>query len=145
MKMKKIVILVASVVAISSIISMTACDQVNKIPGAENVTSMAQGLGETAKSWGMTAKDWADAGINNIKESAMKQINSEVDKFMEENNIPKDKADEVMKLAKDWAKTALTASGEIDKAKGSLKQYLSDHLDDLEVSEDSSQASKNKK
>ena len=95
--MKKIVILVASVVAISSIISMTACDQVNKIPGAENVTSMAQGLGETAKSWGMTAKDWADAGINNIKESAMKQINSEVDKFMEENNIPKDKADEVMK------------------------------------------------
>ena len=143
--MKKIVILVASVVAISSIISMTACEQAKNIPGAENVTSMAQGLGETAKSWGMTAKDWADTGINNIKESAMKQINGEVDKFMEENNIPKDKADEVMKLAKDWAKTALTASGEIDKAKGSLKQYLSDHLDDLEVSEDSSQASKNKK
>lgn len=128
-----------------SCFSMTACEQAKNIPGAENVTSMAQGLGETAKSWGMTAKDWADAGINNIKESAMKQINSEVDKFMEENNIPKDKADEVMKLAKEWAKTALTASGEIDKAKGSLKQYLSDHLDDLEVSEDSSQASKNKK
>ena len=59
-----------------------------------------------------------------------------------------DKKDEVLGLAKQWAKTALTASGEIDKAKGSLKQYLSDHLDDLEVSDVSdvsSQASKSKK
>ena len=48
--------------------------------------------------------------------------------------IPKDKAGEIMKLAKEWAKTALTASGEVDKAKGSLKEYLVDHLDELDTS-----------
>ena len=133
--------MLVSVVACSCFV-MTACEQAKNIPGADSVTSMAQGLGETAKSWGSTAKDWADAGIANIKDSALKQINSEVDKFMEENNIPKDKANEVLKLAKQWAKTALTASGEIDKAKGSLKQYLSDHLDDLDIDEESSQSSK---
>ena len=70
-------------------------------------------------------------GFNNIKDSALKTINSEVEKFMEEHNIPKEKANEVAKMTKEWAKMALTASGEIDKAKGSLKQYLSDHLDEL--------------
>ena len=79
-------------------------------------------------------------GFNNIKDSALKTINSEVEKFMEEHNIPKEKVDEVVKMAKEWAKMALTASGEIDKAKGSLKQYLSDHLDELTTV--SSEASK---
>lgn len=70
-------------------------------------------------------------GLTNIKDSALRAINSEVENFMQEHNIPKDKAGEVIKLAKEWAKTALTVSGEIDKTKGSLKQWLSDHLDDI--------------
>lgn len=135
--MKNIVSLALVTLIAGSCLSMAACDKAKDVPGVDSVTSVAQGLGDTVNKWGSTAKDWADAGISNIKDSALSQINSEVDKFMEENNIPKDKVDEVMGLAKDWAKTALTASGEIDKAKWSLKEYLAEHLDDLDVSSSS--------
>lgn len=132
--MKKIIYLTLILAIDCSCITMTACDQVKNVPGGEFVVSTVG-----------VAGNWLGDGFNNIKDSALNKINSDIDNFMNEHNIPADKKDEVLKIAKDWAKTALTASGEIDKAKGSLKQYLSDHLDDLEVSEDSSQASKNKK
>ena len=129
--MKKFVSLILISIITCSCIGMTACDQVKQIPDGDKVVSAVEGAGA-----------WAADGFNNIKDSAINKINGDVDNFMKEHNIPIDKKDEVLKLAKEWAKTALTVSGEIDKTKGSLKQYLSDHLDDLEVSEDSSQASK---
>ena len=135
--MKKFVSLILISVIACGCVGMTACDQVKQIPGGDNVVSAVEGAGA-----------WAADGFNNIKDSALNKINGDIDNFMKEHNIPADKKDEVLKLAKEWAKTALTASGEIDKTKGSLKQYLSDHLDDLEVSDvsdASSQASKNKK
>ena len=129
--MKKFVSLILISIITCSCIGMTACDQVKQIPDGDKVVSAVEGAGA-----------WATDGFNNIKDSAINKINGDVDNFMKEHNITIDKKDEVLKLAKEWAKTALTVSGEIDKTKGSLKQYLSDHLDDLEVSEDSSQASK---
>ena len=116
------------------ITSFCGCNKVDEVKDKVqnfDVSSVAQDIGNQVT-----------AGIDNVKDSALNYINKEVENFMTEHNIPKDKAGEVMKLAKEWAKTALTVSGEIDKTKGSLKQYLSDHLDDLGVSEDSSQASK---
>lgn len=124
--MKKFVSLVLISIIACGCISMTACDQVKQIPGADKVVSAVEG-----------ADAWAADGFNNIKDSALNKINGDIDNFMKEHNISADKKDEVLKLAKEWAKTALTVSGEIDKTKGSLKQYLSDHLDDLETSETS--------
>ena len=125
-KMKKIIYLTLILAIACSCITMTACDQVKKVPGGEFVVSSVE-----------VAGNWLGDGFNNIKDSALNKINGDIDNFMKEHNIPADKKDEILGLAKQWAKTALTASGEIDKAKGSLKQYLSDHLDDLETSETS--------
>lgn len=122
--MKKFVLLILISVIACGCVGMTACDQVKKIPGGEKVVSSVEAAG-----------NWLGDGFNNIKDSVLNKINGDIDNFMKEHNIPADKKDEILGLAKQWAKTALTASGEIDKAKGSLKQYLSDHLDDLEVSE----------
>lgn len=119
--MKKVIsTLILSSLLIVSVLSISGCnkDGVNTDFGA-----MAQNVGQSISD-----------GVGNLKDSALKQINSEVETFMEENNIPKDKVGEVTDIAKQWAKTALTASGEIDKAKGSLKEYLAEHLDDLDVS-----------
>ena len=114
---------------VACITSLCACNKVDEVKNKVqnfDVNSVAQDIGNQVT-----------AGIDNVKESALNYINKEVEDFMTEHNIPKDKAGEVMKLAKEWAKTALTVSGEIDKTKGSLKQYLSDHLDDLDIEESS--------
>lgn len=128
--MKKFVSLILISIIVCGCISMTACDQVKKIPGGDKVVSAVEGVG-----------NWAADGFNNIKDSALNKINGDIDNFMKEHNIPTDKKDDILKIAKEWAKTALTVSGEIDKTRGSLKQYLSDHLDDLETSETSKKES----
>ena len=111
---------------VACITSLCACNKVDEVKNKVqnfDVNSVAQDIGKQVT-----------AGIDNVKDSALNYINKEVEDFMIEHNIPKDKAGEVMKLAKEWAKTALTASGEVDKAKGSLKEYLADHLDELDTS-----------
>ena len=114
-----------------SVVCLTAFSGCNKVKDIQNFD-----VGAVAQDIGKRVTD----GFNNIKDSTVGYINSEIEKFMTEHNIPKDKAHDVLKIAKDWAKKALTASGEVDKARGSLKQYLSDHLDeiDIEVSDTSS-------
>ena len=104
--MKKFVSLILISIITCSCIGMTACDQVKQIPDGDKVVSAVEGAGA-----------WATDGFNNIKDSAINKINGDVDNFMKEHNITIDKKDEVLKLAKEWAKTALTVSGEIDKTK----------------------------
>ena len=121
--------IISIIMLVACITSLCACNKVDEVKNKVqnfDVNSVAQDIGNQVT-----------AGIDNVKESALNYINKEVEDFMTEHNIPKDKAGEVMKLAKEWAKTALTVSGEIDKTKGSLKQYLSDHLDDLDIEESS--------
>ena len=118
-KMKKIIYLTLILAIACSCITMTACDQVKKVPGGEFVVSSVE-----------VAGNWLGDGFNNIKDSALNKINGDIDNFMKEHNIPADKKDEILGLAKQWAKTALTASGEIDKAKdlaGYREKYAMEH------------------
>ena len=128
--MKKFVSIILISVITCGCIGMTSCNQVKQIPGGDKVVSAVEGVG-----------NWAADGFNNIKDSALNKINSDIGNFMTEHNIPLEKKDEVLKIVKEWAKVALTVSGEIDKTKGSLKQFLSDHIDDIVVSDESGEES----